>query len=202
MKICFFGDSFTNGVGDDECLGWVGRVCAEQRKAGVDLTSYNLGIRGNTSADILGRWQQEAHARLDGADVSASEGRVVFAFGTNDCAKGDDGRSRLPQNERLKNARAILVAAPKSWPTLFIGPLPIADDPVANKRIADLSRQIGVFAKAHHVDYLDVFSAAHASEIWRDECLKGDGAHPGAAGYELVAALVSEWNAWQAWFKA
>ena len=25
MRICFFGDSFVNGTGDDECLGWVGR---------------------------------------------------------------------------------------------------------------------------------------------------------------------------------
>jgi len=197
MQICFFGDSFTNAVGDETCLGWVGRVCAAQRQAGVDLTRYNLGIRGNTSADILGRWQQEARARLDGAE----DGRLVFSFGTNDCAKGEDGRARLPQGDRLKNARAILVAAPKLWPTLFIGPLPIADDPVANKRIADLSRQIGVFARAHHVEYLDVFTVAHESEVWRDECLKGDGSHPGAPGYEFIAQIVSDWPAWQAWFK-
>ena len=197
MKICFFGDSFTNAVGDETCLGWVGRVCATQRKAGVDLTRYNLGIRGNTSADILARWHQEALARLDGNKDS----RVVFSFGTNDCAKGDDGRSRLPQSDRLKNARAILVAAPKLWPTLFVGPLPIADDPVANKRIADLSRQIGVFARAHKVAYLDVFTAMHASETWQAACAKGDGVHPGSEGYQLVADMVDGWEAWQAWFR-
>jgi acyl-CoA thioesterase I len=197
MKICFFGDSFTNGTGDDDCLGWVGRVCASQRKAGADLTFYNLGIRGNSSADILGRWQQEAHARLDGAE----NGRLVFSFGSNDCAKGDDGRARLPQSDRLKNARAILVAAPKLWPTLFVGPLPIADDPTANKRLSDLSRQIGVFARAHQVPYLNVFTAMHESAVWNNDCVMGDGVHPGAAGYQLVADRVEAWDAWQSWFR-
>lgn len=26
MRICFIGDSFVNGTGDDTCLGWVGRI--------------------------------------------------------------------------------------------------------------------------------------------------------------------------------
>jgi len=197
MKICFFGDSFTNGTADEEYLGWVGRVCANRRKAGAVLTMYNLGIGGNTSADIMGRWQQEAQARIGGR----SDGYLVFSFGTNDCAKGEDGRARLPQNERLKNARAILVSAPKLWPTLFIGPLPIADDPVANKRISDLSRQLGVFARTHKVPYLDVFSTMHKSDAWNNACLAGDGAHPGSDGYKMIADMVDSWDAWQAWFK-
>jgi len=196
MEICFFGDSFTNAVGDKTCLGWVGRVCAAQRQAGVDLTRYNLGIRGNTSADIMARWHQEASARLEGVE----DGRLIFSFGTNDCAAGDDGRARLPQSDRLKNARAILVAAPKVWPTLFVGPLPIADDPIANKRIADLSRQIGVFARAHKVEYLDLFSDLHENPVWQEECAKGDGVHPGAEGYKMIAEKIENWQAWQAWF--
>ncbi len=197
MKICFFGDSFTNGVGDDECLGWVGRACAHQRKAGADLTVYNLGIRGNTSADILGRWQQEARARM----AAGEDAKLVFSFGTNDCAKGEDGRARLAQNDRLKNARAILVAAPKLWPTLFVGPLPIAGDLVANKRLSDLSRQIGVFAKAHGVEYLDVFTHMHTNDTWQKECADGDGVHPGSASYQAIADMVCAWDAWQSWFK-
>ena len=197
MKVCFFGDSFTNGTGDNDCLGWVGRVCALERNKGADLTYYNLGIRRNTSADILSRWHQEVLARIDEGD----DGRMVFSFGTNDCAKGDDGRARLPQNERLKNARAILVAAPKVFPTLFVGPLPIVGDETANKRIADLSRQIGVFAKTHGVPYLDVYTELADSEAWQAECKAGDGVHPGAAGYQLIANKVTAWDAWQAWFQ-
>ena len=42
MRICFFGDSFVNGTGDDDCRGWPGRLCAEARQRGCDVTLYNL----------------------------------------------------------------------------------------------------------------------------------------------------------------
>ena len=74
MRICFIGDSFVQGTGDDACLGWVGRVCAALRQQGRDLTSYNLGIRRDTSADIRQRWQREAQLRLP----AEHDGRLVF----------------------------------------------------------------------------------------------------------------------------
>ena len=69
IRVCFFGDSFVNGTGDDACLGWVGRACAAGRRNGMDLTCYNLGIRGDTSADVLRRWEHEARARLAPGDA-------------------------------------------------------------------------------------------------------------------------------------
>ena len=44
IRICFVGDSFVNGIGDETALGWVGRVCALAHTHGFPLTSYNLGI--------------------------------------------------------------------------------------------------------------------------------------------------------------
>jgi len=193
MKICFFGDSFTKGIGDDTGLGWVGRVCDVARSEGNVIQDYNFGVQGDTSADIIERWQEEAEQSLPDGQAGA----VVFAFGTNDCAKGDDRRARLPQDERLRNVKAILTIATQKWPTLLIGPLPIADDAVANKRIADMSRHMGVLAKVRKVPYLDVFSTIQESDIWKNEALANDGAHPNSGGYTLVANLVSAWPAWQ-----
>lgn len=118
MRICFIGDSFVNGTGDDTCLGWVGRISAAARQRGHDLTIYNLGVRRDTSSDILSRWQQEVGLRLpDNCD-----GRLVFSFGTNDCSLGDDGNIRLSHKRNVDNAGAILSRA-KGWrPTLMIGP--------------------------------------------------------------------------------
>lgn len=53
MQICFFGDSFTYGVGDPAGLGWRGRVVRRLIGVRPDVTAYDLGIRRNTSADIL-----------------------------------------------------------------------------------------------------------------------------------------------------
>src|SRR3954451_17927814 len=89
IRLCFFADSFVNGTGDDACLGWVGRACAAGRRNGVDLTCYNLGIRGDTSADVLRRWEHEAQARLppehDGRRYSRSV-RMIAAGVTMEAA--------------------------------------------------------------------------------------------------------------------
>ena len=92
MRICFIGDSFVAGAGDDDCLGWPGRLCAAARQAGHDLTLYNLGIRRDTSADIAARWEAEARARLP----AEHDGRLVFLFGVNDCVEDTPGHPRMP----------------------------------------------------------------------------------------------------------
>jgi hypothetical protein len=49
VRICFVGESFVNGTGDPECLGWTGRICVGANKKGYDITYYNLGVRRETS---------------------------------------------------------------------------------------------------------------------------------------------------------
>ena len=55
MRILAFGDSFVAGVGDPAHQGWLGRALAGR----PEVTVYNLGVRGDTSADILRRWAAE-----------------------------------------------------------------------------------------------------------------------------------------------
>ncbi|MFO1069911.1 MAG: GDSL-type esterase/lipase family protein [Geminicoccaceae bacterium] len=193
-RICFFGDSLVNGTGDDACLGWVGRACVAARHAGCDLTCYNLGIRRDTSADIHARWRTEAAARLK----PEHDGRLVFSFGVNDCAVGEDGTPRrVPEAASLVNAEAILVEA-KAWlPTLMVGVLPIKDA-VVDARASALGEQYQRLCARLDVPYLPVFALAAGSAVWAREVAAGDGAHPNAGGYALVAKAVSAWPAWRA----
>ena len=64
VRICFVGESFVNGTGDPECLGWAGRICVDANKKGYDITYYNLGVRRETSAELKNRWQREVYYRL------------------------------------------------------------------------------------------------------------------------------------------
>ena len=64
LRICFVGDSITNGTSDDDCLGWPGRLCSAERNSGHDISSYNLGIRAETSEQIASRWRAECTPRL------------------------------------------------------------------------------------------------------------------------------------------
>lgn len=191
MRICFIGDSFVNGTGDPHCLGWVGRIGARARHAGRDLTVYNLGVRRDTSADIAARWPAEATAR----QPEDSPGLLVFSFGVNDCVEEAAGRLRVPPADTLANARAILSAAARRHPTLMVGPPPI-DDEAVNARIAALSEALARVCAPLDVPYLDVFTPLVGHAVWRRETALGDGAHPGAAGYEALADLVWAWPAW------
>jgi lysophospholipase L1-like esterase len=195
MRICFFGDSFVNGTGDDDGLGWVGRIVARARQAGRDVTAYNLGIRRNTSADVAARWKGEAELRL----ALEHEARLVFSFGTNDGASDADGGPRVERAASLAKAEAILGAAHGWLPTLMIGPAPIADDREANARIRALSADYAKLCQRIGVPYLEIFELLLASTTWIEEALAGDGAHPNRGGYAIVAAAVSEWSAWRAW---
>jgi len=198
LRTCFIGDSFVNGAGDNECLGWVGRISAAARKQGHDVTAYNLGVRRDTSADIAMRWRQEAELRLP----ETCDGRLVFSFGTNDCCLGDDGKVRVPHKHSLDNAEAVLLAAMAWRPTLMIGPLPVGDDPATDERVRELSEALGALCTKLGVPYLEVFSAMASNEAWRREAASGDGTHPNMEGYVALAYMIGNWSAWRAWFKA
>jgi len=196
MRICFVGDSFVNGTGDQECLGWAGRICAEAQRQGHDVTYYNLGIRRDTSADIMGRWCQEVVCRLpQGVDA-----RVVFSFGVNDVTV-EDGVPRLELADSIRNARQILGEAKQSYPVLMVGPPPTGDEE-KNEDAARLSKELGLARKELDVPYLDVLAALKDSGTWIREAEAYDGSHPRAGGYSELAALVQEWPAWLSWFKA
>jgi acyl-CoA thioesterase I len=196
MRICFIGDSLVNGTGDPTLLGWVGRVCAAARRRGQDITCYNLGIRGDTSTEIAGRWQEESERRLP----AGVDGRLIFSFGANDCI-GRDGAPRVPSAQALANARGVLEGARQRHPTLMLGPPPVALAET-DARIAALSRELAKLAAALSVPYLDLYAPLAAMPLWRLEITIGDGAHPGAAGYALIADLVEGWAPWRRWSEA
>ena len=71
LRICFIGDSITNGYGDPEYRGWPSLLSASARQGGADITAYNLGVRGDTSSMVRERWRAEAEARLPACLTSA-----------------------------------------------------------------------------------------------------------------------------------
>lgn len=196
MRICFFGDSFVNGTGDDDGLGWVGRLVARARQGGRDVTGYNLGIRRDTSADVEARWKGEASLRLP----AECDGRLVFSFGANDCtSNGLDGGPRVGREESVGHAQAILDAARRWVPTLMIGPAIVASDREANSRVCALSAEYATLCERVGVPYLEICRLLLDSAAWTQEALAGDGAHPNRVGYTIVADAISTWRPWRSW---
>ena len=193
VRLCVFGDSFVQGVGDDAGLGWVGRLAIRARGQGVDLTCYDLGVRRDSSADLEARWAGEAAARLP----EECERRLVFAFGVNDCWELG-GAPRLDSEESLRNAAAILEWAAALCPTLVIGPLPVTADEGRDRRIEALSGRLGELCGAWGVPFFSAVPfAASILPIWRAEAQAGDGIHPNARSYAALADAIGDWVPWR-----
>lgn len=196
MRLLFFGDSHVAGVGDPTGAGWVGRLVAASFNAGLPVTAYNLGVRGQTSEEVLARWRAEASHRLH----PDADCRAVVSFGVNDatCVNGEPRASvacsRRALAEMLDDAASMGVSA------FVVGPAAVADRS-HNERIGKLCDAYRDVCAALAVPYVPVFQALAANEVWQREVGADDGAHPGNAGYAELAQLV-EAGGWLSWLGA
>ncbi|WP_328290321.1 GDSL-type esterase/lipase family protein [Nocardia aurantiaca] len=194
LRVCFVGESFVAGVGDQRCLGWAGRLAARATAAGQPLTYYNLGIRRENSTELRGRWEAECEPRLPaGADC-----RVVISTGVND-TQIENGRPRIDSGDSVRNLADILRRArEKGWQALVVAPPPNVDDE-HNARLLVLDRRYADLCEEAGVPYLRAHQPLRENRIWMRDIAAGDGYHPGAAGYDEFAALLAPyWLLWLA----
>jgi len=169
--MCFGGDSFTAGVGDPERRGWVGRVAADAQTRGAAtfgayaFTTYNLGIRLNTSTDVRSRWRRECEPRLP-ADW------LVLSFGVNDTTAIPNG-TRVEADLSYANLADILdEARALDWPVLVVGPAPIADGE-QNARIRELDDRFAKVCAQRGVPHIAVFAPIDRELAWKAEVQEG-----------------------------
>ncbi|NDI50379.1 GDSL-type esterase/lipase family protein [Goekera deserti] len=185
LRVCFVGDSFTAGTGDETATGWVGPVVAAVRAAGTPVTGYELGVRRETSIEIARRWYPETRARLrDGDDL-----RVVFSFGANDVS-APAGRPRVPHERSLAVLTDLLdEAAASGWPAFVVGP-PASLDPAQTARAVDLSAGMTQVAEECGVPFVDLAAPLAMSALWAESVRAGDGIHPDSRGYRMITEIV------------
>lgn len=189
VGMAFVGASLTAGYGDPKGLGWVGRVVARTQHPDLDLTAYNLGVRGDTSADVVARWGPECQRRWRGR----AERRLVLSVGLNDVGSGMTmARSRLNLANVLDEAKAAGIG-------VFVVGLTPSLDPDVNRRIEALAEAQADVCSRREITYVDCFGPLVSHDQWMaDLAASPDRAHPGQAGYGLIAWLVlhNGWNDW------
>jgi acyl-CoA thioesterase-1 len=191
VRICFVGDSFTAGVGDPDSLGWVGRVAQQTHRAGVLLTSYNLGVRRDTSLDVQARFVQEVQRRL----AAGADNRVVLSFGTND-TQLENGSVRVEPLATLAALADLLEwTREHRLPTFVVGPPPVVDD-AHNHRLLELTALMRELTKRRGVPFVPIAPVLAESTRWRAELSTGDGAHPRSVGYQLLARAILDGGWW------
>ena len=193
-RILFFGDSFVAGAGDPTGLGWVGRVVAASHDAGLPITAYNLGVRGNTSADVAARFEAETAART--RNEAAAYG-VVLSFGANDMLV-EDNRLRVPPGRSVGTLnRLIDLIQASGRGVMVVGPPPVGEAE-EDERIRELSSQFAHVVTHRNLRYVEAARVLSGHEVWRREAAANDGSHPGAGGYAALAELVlaAGWGSW------
>ena len=209
LRICFVGDSYINGTGDERCLGWIGRLCELRFTRRFRLTFYDLGIRGATSDEIRGRWKRECLSRFpDGAD-----NRVVLQLGLNDVAEVVGSGRRVEEDDSVRNAESIAGELAGSYPALWVGlpPANVACSPMhpGEGMVLEFSQETAVALNQRYIEsaknlgvpYLDIQTPLLANQHYMDSLTRGDQMHCDGSGYAMIADLVNNWKAWSTWFE-
>ncbi|HFU76419.1 MAG TPA: hypothetical protein ENK66_09260 [Arcobacter sp.] len=192
-NITFIGDSFVEGYGDPLSLGWVGRVCQYSKKSNpnINLQITNLGIRGETSGDILNRY----NAVITKEQLNSTNNIIVLSFGTNDCIQYYFNGS-VDIQKSIKNMVLLITKAKEDFDTvLFVLPPCIAETDI-NKRIKELIDVYIPILESLNVKYINLYETLLDNEIWQYETAKYDGAHPRENGYEEFAKLIFQDKNW------
>lgn len=185
LRLLCFGDSFVAGVGDPHGQGWVGRVVAAAFAAGRPLNAYGLGVRRETSVEVAVRWRFEAMPRL----ARDADCRVVFAVGANDTTE-ERGTVRVaPERSRMALDKMLDQAATMRLPAAVAGPPPVGDAAQRARTVA-LSDTFAELCAERDVPFWPVAETLASNPMWLDEQAAGDGAHPAAGGYGLLAELL------------
>ena len=209
MQILVFGDSIVYGAWDKDG-GWVQRLRRYlERKidlvnlsaSDVDYLVFNLGIGGNTSDDVLKRFDSETKPRLM-QDEEAT--LIILEIGGNDASVDvATGKNRTPLNKFEQNVREIInLARAYTQNILVMGPVPCNDSITAEKlkfspslalRNSDQIKYndaIKKVCKEQKVDFISLFDKFSKLDY---EKLLLDGAHPNSKGHRKIFSIVKSY---------
>lgn len=201
MIIFLIGDSITQGYWDSKG-GWADRIKAEVFKRDIESDFHyyhgvhNLGIDGNTTTQVIERFDNETKARF----WHDSDYGVVIAVGTNDTvidrsgnAKSDPGTYR--QQLEVLNEKASLITKNIAFINLlpvderFTSPLPSSSTgkSYTNDRINEFNKVLEAVCSSNNVELIDVRSKYLDSDFPK---LLSDGLHPNDEGHALIYQTV------------
>lgn len=175
QRVVFMGNSITQGWGEVSPGFFTGKPY------------INRGISGQTTPQMLVRFRPDV--------INLKPEVVVILAGTNDIA-GNTGPSSLEMIMENLVSMAEL-ARINSIKVVLSSVLPAYDYPWKPglnpaEKIFALNEMIKRYADQNGIIYLDYYSSMVDSRKGLMDIYTGDGVHPNAAGYKVMAPLVEE----------
>ncbi len=205
--VLLFGDSITHGAFDAEAGGWANRIGALANEVSIKnnfhpvVNTFNLGIGGTTTEDLLTRLEFETLQRVGKND----EAVFVFAFGSNDMAVlGETGKHAVSKEDFAINISKMITIARKFSDTIVFLTMPpvveaitkhVGSNAKGKSRIeADVVEYNAVIMNecgSQSVDVIDVHEEYVKGEFVN--LFVSDGLHPNAKGHELIFTEVKRY---------
>ncbi len=197
MRVLVFGDSITQGFWDTDG-GWVQRIRTvydkETIKTGRDLpTIFNLGISGNSSGDIVDRFESETKVRYNDEGLG-----FVFAVGVNDSRTKSGVNFSEPEEYKNNLEKLFAMARQYSDKIVFVGLTPCVEErsnPVSwgdtgytNDRIRMFNQVLEDFCHDNALEFIDILTLFTKAEAKTE--LLPDSLHPNNEGHQLIADIV------------
>jgi lysophospholipase L1-like esterase len=200
-NVLIFGDSITLGAWDTKG-GWADRLKRYfyQRSVNSKLTEYNevynLGRSGDTTNEIVKRFDSETKVRMWGDPLTI----LIFAVGVNDSIIIDN-IEKVPTNKFKKNVEKIIQKAQKYTDKIvFLDLLPVDESKVSpipwspreslsNNSIDKYNNILKTMIDASNCRLVNV-SSDFAGQDYKS--LLEDGVHPNSRGHELIYEKVSD----------
>ena len=201
-RILVFGDSITYGAFDSESGGWVDRLKAFFFRDGRNYkySVYNVGISGDTTQDLLERFEFETQQRTKEDDNK--DDIIIFNIGTNDsgflASKKDNWINSKKFRKNIKNL--IELAKKFSEKIIFVGPIPVdeskttpipwaPDVSYTNETIKKYSEIIDSVCKENKVYFIDLSDKFLKLDY---KSLSEDGVHPNPKGHQKIFEIVKD----------
>lgn len=203
-QILIFGDSITWGACDLRG-GWAQRLKEFLDDRGLKqpeiyFETYNLGVSGDTTEDLLRRFEFELKQRR----IDEGENRIIiFAIGTNDSLwiKNPNNRLLLPEKFQ-KNLNTLVKSAQKySKDIVLVGLFPVDENLTQpfgisktgksydNDSIEKYEKIIEAVSKQNKAGFVPMFSNFSKTNY---KTLLEDGLHPNSEWHEKMFELVKD----------
>jgi len=201
-RILVFGDSIAYG-NEDKKGGWVERlkiffIEKSFSDSNFYYSVYNLGISGDTTKELLERFEFETKQRLWEND----EIIIIFDIGINDSQFiNKEKRLKVSPQKFEENLQELIVIARKfSSKIIFVGLAPVDDlkvDPLPwfpevsykNEYVKNFNKIIKLVCDKNNVYFIDILKDFLDIDYKR---LLEDGAHPNSEGHKKIFETVKD----------
>jgi len=188
--ICIFGASSTWGAWDYEKSGWANRLRLFLDSENYDIFTYVLGVSGDTTEELLKRFDVEAEARQPAS--------IIFSIGDNDSIFIKSQNKQMVSLQKFENNLQKLVDKAKKFTSviIFVGckkvdesktaPIPWETDYYyTNQNLNLYNQKIKEIAKKNNCGYLEIFG------LLKNEDFE-DGLHPNSKGHQKIFLKVKD----------